>query len=172
MSSLQKFHRRTNGGTTLGIGSGSNTKGYWLGTAGDGVSKMYVAPKSTEVGLAWGSYGTVRGTVSTTDGIANTNTLVSFGTSAHPAAGYCKFLTTGGYNTWYLPAKDELNACWTNHLATPFATSNSFIATSIWSSTEQNNKSAWYQDFFDGSQTGNYKKFTFPYVRAVRRSTI
>ena len=79
---------------------------------------MYAAPKSTEVQRAWGSYGTVRSITSTTNGVANTTTLRNYGSAAHPAAYYCRALTTGGYNTWYLPAKDELNTCWTNHTAT------------------------------------------------------
>jgi hypothetical protein len=175
MSSLQKFHRRTNGGAPAGklIGSGSATTGYYLGFAGDGTSYMYVAPKSTEVSKQWGSYGTTRSTVSTTNGLANTNTLVSFGTAAHPAAGHCKYLTTGGYNTWYLPAKNELITLYSNHTATPFATADSFIDTAYWSSTEATNKFAWPQMITIDAPLFNYDfKNTAYIVRAVRRSTI
>lgn len=150
------------------IGSGNNSIGYWLGTAGDGVSKMYVAPKSTERAVAWGSYGSVRGTTSTTNGISNTNTLYARGsaiTTGHPAAYYAKVLSTGGYNTWYLPAKDEIATCWTNRLATPFSTANSFLNAAYWSSTEDTNNNAWYQVSTDTKSTPNY-------IRAVRRSTI
>jgi hypothetical protein len=150
------------------IGSGNNSIGYWLGTAGDGVSKMYVAPKSTERAVAWGSYGSVRGTTSTTNGISNTNTLYARGsaiTTGHPAAYYAKVLSTGGYNTWYLPAKDEIATCWTNRFATPFSTANSFLNAAYWSSTEDTNNNAWYQVSTDTKSTPNY-------IRAVRRSTI
>ena len=93
MSSLQKFHRRTNNAPSVKlIGSEAPVSGagFWLGTAGDGTSYMYVAPQSTEASVVWGSSGTVRGTTNTTNGLANTNTLYALGSAAHPAAYYCK----------------------------------------------------------------------------------
>ena len=155
MSSLQKFHRRT---MSLGpvtwpatsIGMGDATHGYWLGDIS--TNKLVVAPKSTEASVAWGSYGTTRGTVNTTDGLANTNTLVGFGQAAHPALYAAKNLTTGGYNTWYLPAKNELLTLYSNKSATPFATANSFVGSNYWSSTEDVGSHAWSQDLSDGLQ--------------------
>ncbi len=175
MSSLQKFHRRT---ASFGpaspfttIGSGNNTVGYWLGDLA--TNRLVVAPKSTEATTTWGSSGTFRGTTSTTNGLSNTNTLYALGSAAHPAAYYCKTLATGGYNTWYLPAKDELNTLYSNKSATPFATANSFDGSYYWSSTENLGNKAWYQFFSSGFQdysnatkNGNYT------VRAVRRSII
>jgi hypothetical protein len=175
MSSLQKFHRRTNGGAPvvklIGIESVPAGGGFYLGFAGDGTSYMYVAPKSTETSLAWGSYGTTRSTVSTTNGLANTNTLAGFGQTAHPAAYYAKNLTTGGYNTWYLPAKDELNTLYSNKSATPFATANLFFGSLYWSSTENDGLQAWTQIFSHGAPNRNGKYNSY-YVRAVRRSII
>jgi hypothetical protein len=175
MSSLQKFHRRTNGGAPvgklIGIESVPAGGGFYLGFAGDGTSYMYVAPKSTELQKAWGSYGTTRSTVSTTNGLANTNTLAGFGQTAHQAAYYAKNLTTGGYNTWYLPAKNELNTLYANKSATPFATADSFVGSRYWSSTETNATNAWYQNFSSGGQYTNDKNDSY-YVRAVRRSII
>ena len=173
MSSLQKFHRRTLGPAVKLIGSESVPAGagFYLGFAGDGTSYMYVAPKSTEASLAWGSYGTTRSTVSTTNGLANTNTLAGFGQAAHPAAYAAKNLTTGGYNTWYLPAKNELNTMYSNKSATPFATANSFVGSAYWSSTEGNGGTAWIQNLSGGYQ-GSYGKNPSRYVRAVRRSVI
>jgi len=174
MSSLQKFHRRTNGGAPvvklIGMESVPAGGGFYLGFAGDGTSYMYVAPKSTEVSKAWGSYGTTRSTVSTTNGLANTNTLASFGQAAHPAAYYCKNLTTGGYNTWYLPAKDELNTLYSNKSATPFATANSFVGSYYWSSTENLGINAWGQGLDGGVQVNGGKTNSY-YVRAVRMTT-
>jgi hypothetical protein len=136
---------------------------------------MYVAPKSTEVKRAWGSYNIVRNTTSTTNGVANTNTLYAFGSttaSGHPAAYYAKSLTTGGYNTWYLPAKNELNTIYSNQSATPFATANWFDMTSqFWSSTETDGSAAWGQSLAAGGQFGNYK-FISANVRTVRRSAV
>ena len=173
MSSLQKFHRRT---ASFGpppfsftsIGGGDATHGYWLGTAGNGTSKLIVAPKTTETMLAWGSQGTARGTVSTTDGLANTNTLAGFGQEAHPAAYAAKNLTTGGYNTWYLPATDEVITLYSNKSAIPFATANSFSPSSYWPSTEYDASYILVINLSNGS-SGSYKfKNTSTYVRAVR----
>ena len=132
------------------IGMGDATHGYWLGDIS--TNKLVVAPKSTEASVAWGSYGTTRGTVNTTDGLANTNTLVGFGQAAHPALYAAKNLTTGGYNTWYLPAKNELLTLYSNKSATPFATANSFVGSNYWSSTEDVGSHAWSQDLSDGLQ--------------------
>lgn len=181
MSSLHKFHRRTNGvpsgavsWPTTSIGMGDDTHGFWLG--GISSNKLIVAPKSTEVSREWGSYNITRGTVSTSDGLANTNTLYALGSTSHPAAYYAKSLTTGGYNTWYLPAKDELEIMRVNRAAQPFSIANSFSNTaSHWSSTEFNETQAYNTNL---SLVGNYtvspwnKNRADYYVRAVRRSTI
>jgi hypothetical protein len=186
MSSLQKFHRRTNNAPSgpitwpaTAIGGGDDAHGYWLGDIS--TNKLVVAPKSTESPLAWGSYGTVRGTTSLANGLANTNTLASFGTSAHPAAGHCKYLSTGGYNTWYMPALNELNTLYSNKSKTPFATSNAFVESAHWSSNEYNNNFAWSLNMSNGVQSrggtygsgnwGGYKYWQYN-VRAVRRTTI
>ena len=163
--------------TPIVIGSGDDTKGYWLGNAGDGTSKLIVAPKTTEASLAWGSFGINRSAFSSSDGLANTNTLYAFGnsiTTGHPAAYYCKTLTQGGYNTWYLPAPDELNTLFSNKSATPFATANSFGGSNYWSSMAQShtgNYWAWFQDLSSGTQTYGGRAHSY-YVRAVRRSAI
>ena len=184
MSSLQKFHRRTQSVGQKGpfsftaIGSGNDTVGYWLGTA-FGSTKMIVSPKSTEQSAAWGSNSNLRNTANTIDGILNTDTLVGFGssiTNGHPAAYYCKNLTTGGYNTWYLPAIDELKTLYSNKSATPFATANAFTNSNYWSSTENTNIFAWFQNLSSGVQNngsnGNYQKSYSAKMRAVRKSTI
>jgi hypothetical protein len=142
---------------------------------------MYVAPKSTEV-TGWqaifGSTGTVRGTISTTNGIANTNTLYAFGNttaSGHPAAYYCKNLTTGGYNTWYLPAKVEMLTMWSNKSAKPFATANSFALAMYFTSTEYSGGYSWGQYMNDGRQTNDNfqgKRYTGGVTRAVRMSLV
>jgi hypothetical protein len=156
--------------SVAGVGSGDTTKGFVLGLFSDG-QKMYVAPKSTETSLVWGSFGTLRGTTFINNGLANTNTLAGFGQTAHPAAFACKNLTTGGYNTWYLPAKNELNTLYSNKSATPFATANSFVGSYYWSSTENDGGNAWTQNLSDGNQYGTNKSNSL-YVRAVRRSII
>ena len=184
MSSLQKFHRRTQslGPATwpaTAIGGGDNIYGFWLGTAGDGTSKLIVAPNSTEARGIWGSNGTVRNTTSNTNGLANTNTLYAFGSAAHPTAYYCRTLVTGGYNTWYLPAKDELTTLHSNKSAVPFATGNSFDGSYYWSSTEVSATGVWLQNLSNGAQGNTNYGFNKAsnlgggyYIRATRRTTV
>ena len=178
MSSLQKFHRRTNGGVPvvklLGSESPVAGGGFYMGLAGDGTSYMYQAPKSTEGRFGpWGSKGTTRGTISTTNGISNTNTLASLGSAAHPAATNCKNLTTGGYNTWYLPAKDELMTLWTNRNSNAAqAMSGNY---SYASSTEDSSSYAWYFRPASSSfvNSGSYADKSLNWThRAVRRALV
>ena len=118
MSNIFKFSRRTNqGGTAAFIYGGAMNGGFYAGdlisaAAIGGKTKLIVAPKSTEVSKAWGSQGTIRNISSTWNGLLNSDTLNAFGASAHPAANYCRTLSTGGYLDWYLPAKDELEICY------------------------------------------------------------
>ena len=188
MSSLQKFHRRTQSlapaSPFTAIGEGNETVGYWLGTAGDGTSKLIVAPQSTELNTAnigsrnWGSFGTVRGTTSTTNGLANTNTLAAFGAGHHPAPSYIKSLTTGGYNTWYLPANVELQTLYSNKSATPFSLTASVFSESpqskatYMSSTENNGQYSFLLAMNNGNLYGGYnnKNNLNSKFRGVRRA--
>ena len=136
MSSLQKFHRRTNGAVPPTVGSEApiSGSGYWMGMHPVNNAKLILAPAAAEFhasNYAWGSEGSVRGTTSATDGISNTNTLYALGSAAHPAAYHCKTMTLGGYSNWYLPAIDELSACtWYNNTYT--VRTNPFQADSGW----------------------------------------
>jgi hypothetical protein len=180
MSSLQKFHRRTNVGAPpppqwppTVIGMGDDTHGYYLGTAGTGSQKLIIAPVTTEVQREWAfSYSTkvVTGATSTSDGLTNSNTAISSLSSAGaPAANYCRTLTTGGYNTWYLPAANELITIYSNIAATPFSTSNSLTGTFYWSSTEFNGTYAKTVQMLSGTIDNYWKWVPNRYVRAVRR---
>ena len=160
------------------LGSGNTTVGYWV--SDNSSNKLIVAPMSTETTASWGSNGAVRGTTSNTDGLANTNTLVSFGTAAHPAAGYCKYLSTGGYNTWYMPAKDEITSMYSNKSVTPFSSSsdafvisNSTIRQYYMSSTEKSSSNFEYRGFSLGDILyGGYKNQSTYSIRAIRRTNV
>ncbi len=194
MSSLQKFHRRTGGAAApvtsgkwpaTAIGEGDETNGYWLGDISS--NKLIVSPGSTEVygaNYKWAIAATSNtGATSTTNGLANTNTLYALG-SAYPAAYYCKILTTGGYNTWYMPAKLEMLTCLSNKNSTMFSLSSSiFGGTRYWSSTEVSSYGAYAWNVngntFNGAggmYNGGNKSGIYGAVnnrtRAVRRTAV
>jgi hypothetical protein len=159
------------GSSWIGTEAPVTGSGFYLGLAADGVSKLIAAPKSTEQNTyAWGGYATLSYGTSTTNGVANTNAMISQG--GHPAATYCKTLATGGYNTWYLPAKNELITMYSNKSATPFATTDAFRGNYHWSSTENNGSTAIAYHMSLGGEVPFSKNVSSFYCRAARRSTI
>jgi hypothetical protein len=110
---------------------------------------------------------TVTGATSTSDGLANTNTLVGLSDAGAPynAANACRSLGAD----WYLPSQGELNVLYTNRAAIGgFNLSGSFPAGWYWSSSEDANGHARLQRFSDGYQS-YYTKFNGLSVRCVRR---
>jgi len=107
---------------------------------------------------------TVTGATSTTDGKANTDTLVGLSDAGAPyaAANACRGLGSD----WYLPAQDELNVLYTNHIAIGgFDISGAWY----WSSSENFSTDAWVQRFSDGYQLFNGTKTVARPVRCARR---
>jgi hypothetical protein len=136
--------------------------GYYLGVFNN--NHVIVAPKSTEVTRQWKTTQTATsGTASTTDGLANSNAMNN---TTHPAANYCRTLTTGDYTDWYLPAKDEISFLYQNRANMP--SGQGFVSGDYWSSTEYSSTNAWNQHFSDGSQDFYNKTYSY-YVRAVRK---
>jgi hypothetical protein len=151
-------------------GSGSDTAGYWLASAGP--YKIIVAPKSTEVTRAWDPSETDRGTYSSyNSGYAASVTLAALGSTACPAAYYCRTLSTGGFNTWYLPAYNELMTLASSKNKTPFATSNGFVATSYWTTLDAGGAWAFQVNMSNGTSSYIRKSYVIN-VRAIRRSLV
>lgn len=110
---------------------------------------------------------TVTGATSTSDGLANTNTLIALSDAGAPynAANACRALGA----EWYLPAPDELSVLYTNRLAIGgFNLGGSFPVGWYWSSPESNSGNARAVRFSGGNQT-NYGKNNGLSVRCVRR---
>ncbi len=76
----------------------------------------------------------------------------------------CNGLSYGGYDDWYLPNKEELNAMYQKK-----SSIGGFSGSYYWSSTEDNSGGyACYQYFYSGQQNWDYKSDTNR-VRCVRR---
>lgn len=145
--------------------------GFYIGniTDGDLLYYLVLAPKATGQSSSL-TYKTTAsddtGTDSTTNGLANSNAIND---ASHPAAQFCRGLTIGGFNDWYLPSKDELNVAYTNRASVGGGDALDADATPYWSSTEHStNTSAWAQTFDFGTQTGNTKT-NLRRARAIRR---
>lgn len=139
---------------------------------------VIVAPKADgqKGGVKWKtSYTKTEGAASYVDGFANSKAMDSDG---HPAARFCRSLTIGGLDDWYLPASAEQSAIWANlgpnH--TPVAAfrkgePEAFDERWYWSSTEFGSGTAWLQGFDDGCQDNALKDYE-GLCRAVRKILI
>ncbi|MCB2218977.1 MAG: DUF1566 domain-containing protein [Bacteroidetes bacterium] len=125
-------------------------------------------------GAEWGCYGTsINGADGTAIGTGAQNTIdIEAGCiTAGIAADICANLSLNGYDDWFLPSKDELNAMYQHKDAidaTALANGGSaFVITYYWSSSEYDSIYAWRQNFFNGGQVYHVKSLLLR-VRAVR----
>jgi hypothetical protein len=128
----------------------------YAGTSGG--NRLYTTAANQGGVFEWGPASTT-GATSTSDGKANTDTLVALG-GAYEAATTCRGLGSD----WYLPAMDELNKLYTNRAAI------GGFAGWYWSSTENNADPyiARSKSFGDGNEYGANKNNNLD-VRCVRR---
>src|SRR5687768_13406728 len=124
--------------------------GFYIGNIIDGGALYYLvlAPKSSgqSSSLAYKTTSTAdTGASSTTNGLANSNAIND---ANHPAAQFCRGLSIGGFSDWYLPAKDELSAVYTNRASVGGADAIDTDTSFYWSSTEYSaSTDAWSQRF-------------------------
>lgn len=78
------------------------------------------------------------------------------------AMAYCESLTASGFDDWYLPNRDELNALYMNSGSIEGLTNDKY-----WSSAEYSSSQAYYLDFETGEQNHSDKTTTYE-VRPVR----
>jgi hypothetical protein len=94
--------------TTIGQAYGG---GFYAGKINDSGTQYYliVAPKASgeNSSRTWGTYGVTTGFTSVINGPTNSAGEAALG-AAYQAATFCEGLTIGGYNDWYLPAKNEI----------------------------------------------------------------
>lgn len=167
------------GGRTLVAPGDPFGGGFYIGNYNG--HHYIVSDKSAEASLRWKTIAsTTPGASSETDGWANTNAMDS---ATHPAAQHCKNYGGGGYDDWFLPARNELNLFWINIAPGNPSTHNDFktggaqaLATPdrYWSSTQGGTSSiAWTQEFVNGNQTSNFmNKTNSLFVRPVRKIPI
>lgn len=139
---------------------------------------LEVAPASTEwTNKEWGDFGTQIGGDAALTGIgegqAATTAIVSHmeGKSiTDTAAQLCDALSHNGFEDWFLPSKDELNAIWDNLVDNGSGINSGvggFAYEIYWSSSELYSSDAWLQGFANGTQ-GSDDIYSSIRVRAVR----
>ncbi|MDR0472130.1 MAG: DUF1566 domain-containing protein [Treponema sp.] len=144
---------------------------YDKGNNSGGWRYLEAAPASTEgKELQWSVSDFPAGANGTEVGNGKLNTRNIMDASAQaavnaPAARYCDRLVYGGYDDWYLPSKNELGLMYMNLKIDGIG---GFSNGYYWSSTEDRNVYAWFQNFSNGSQ-GNYDKQYRNSVRACRQ---
>jgi hypothetical protein len=162
---------------TISLSIGDSYQGgivdYILGSGDPGYDAntqhgLIAATSDQSTGIQWynGSY-TITGATGTAigTGLANTNTIITSqgATSTSYAAGLARAYTGGGYTDWYLPSKDELAKLY----AMKLLGFGGFADNHYWSSSENFDYGAWFQNFDDGNQGATNKNPTY-YVRAIR----
>ncbi len=145
----------------------TNNKPYWkykLPFVTYNGTTIYVHPTDNSTGIRWynGEYISTNAR-STMDGESNTSIILATQGIGSYAAQICEDLVAFGYDDWYLPAKDELNAIYQDKEAI-----GGFAYAYYWSSTEYSNTDAWGQDFNNGSQI-TYGKYPTSRCRCVRK---
>jgi hypothetical protein len=126
---------------------------------------LLVTPFIVSTGATWGCLGVeVFGANATSLGQGNQNTIdiMAGCATAGIAASLCGDLVYGGSSDWYLPSKDELNKLYINRtiIGLPFIFQ-------IWSSSQVDDNTAWFQNFTNGA-AGLGSKDGEKYVLAIR----
>jgi hypothetical protein len=158
--------------------------GFFAGIIPGTRCALIVAPKDggEAESIRWQTdYTSTLGARSLSDGAANTEAMND---DAHPAAQFCRKLTIGGFDDWYLPSRTELNLLCEAFTPTSGGNPEQTTAAAFqdegpeafaeewhWSSTEFSSDYAWFQLFGAGDQTGGDKNDRFR-CRAVRKVLI
>lgn len=111
--------------------------------------------------LLTGADGTAIGT-----GEQNTSDIITGCATVGIAARLADSYSGGGYDDWFLPSLDELNAMRQNL----YPGSGGFAAAAYWSSSEHSIDRAWHRPFHMGSSYNDWKGSSFR-VRPVRSFT-
>jgi len=139
-------------------------------TAG-GMHGMIVSKTETE--CKWSTVYEVTGATDQVNGMNNMNKIKAIAgwESKYPAFKWCNDFNTGSISGWCLPAKDELNALYTNQTIVNATLTQyggaQIVSDHYWNSSEGGASNAYGQIFTNGSQFNSYKDSNRG-VRAVR----
>lgn len=182
-ASAQPVAKETDGTLSLMAASQST---YAVGDFAQGGVVFWVTPSGKHgrvahiyniAGVSWSNITSAIGNSARSDIHGAGNSIAIALQSGHTisAAQHCLDLAFGGFDDWYLPAKNELNQMFGNKaVIEATATANggeAFIAISYWSSTESavDASEAWNQNFFGiGDQQADVKSGPSFAVRAIR----
>jgi hypothetical protein len=157
-----------------GRGPGGGIVFYDKGVFSNGWQYLEAAP--SDIGRAeWGLYRrTVGGTmVGVGSGKRNTELIVAAlrrNRETNRAAQLCAAYDANGYRDWYLPSQDELDLMYKNLAARGlggFDTDYYSDFSRYWSSSEEDRKLAYFQNFARDSHYGMDKNETYS-VRPIR----
>lgn len=140
---------------------------YDKGSFTDGWRYLEAAPSDQSTGIRWYN-GTYVVTSATATGVgtgqANTDDIIAAQGDGSYAAQLCNDLELGGYDDWFLPSADELDAMYLNLAA---AGHGGFASVLYWTSTETIADFADCQYMDTGSANDSEKNNTYR-VRAAR----
>lgn len=144
-----------------------------------GVDYYVISAKASGevVDLMWKTSKTrTAGTDSDDDGLANTQSMEAAGLAEHPSADHCVSYGGGGYNDWYMPARNELTLIYNSLSGHPeFADNVAASSDSTRSSTQHPtiDRIAWARRFSDNGETAPDKDdATRVRLRPVRRVAV
>lgn len=146
--------------------------GYYTGTIDIGGGVCYyliVAPNAT--GCAFCILKTTNTTTSGVDSLNDgyANTYGPMDNASHPAGNWTATRSIGGFSDWYLPAKNELQAMWTNRGSMPAGEGYTLSTSAYWASTQYSATCGCYLNFPDGAFGCRLIKVDGARVRAIRR---
>jgi len=159
------------GAIQYNIGDTGPAGGIVFYVTGNGMHGLEAAPEDQDggTGVIWNNRRLFTQTSAVkkgiNDGSFNTDLIIINQGEGSYAALVSANYNGGGYENWYLPSKDELNLIYNNLYLTGLV---SFANDPYWSSSEQNNSSAWGQLFSSGYQTNYGKGKNNNRVRAIR----
>lgn len=159
-----------NTGIAIGLLHGG---GMIFDVDGSGIHGLVAALSDLGSAIPWAPgalFTTATGATSSTNGSANTTTIINvYGNTGTYAARMCRTYNGGGFNDWFLPSNDQLfKLSGYQDIVGGFPPGCFLCNFNYWSSTEYDYFRAWDQNFNYGSTFNNSQKNQMSYVRAVR----